>query len=190
MAGVEAPGRPAFAHGRRLYVRAPRPIDFPSEEPLEEHVPETKRHLERYQASGMREVVRFDPANAEQPIQAWDRIEGELLERSPSSPELRECTALGLWWVVLPSAYGPMLRLARDREGKDLLPTPSEDRRRLAEELAEERQARTNACWSGRSPRRSWRSSNRRGRSPRKSGSSRMLRTSTGAGEPTWEASS
>src|SRR5580700_150159 len=161
MAWVEDPGRPAFAHGRRLYVRAPRPIDFPSEEPLEEQVSETKRHLEarttlylllkgalagtaigsdqfvywdagdprkclspgvfvtlgareetfdswkiwergapdvaveivsasdqsdaewavkheRYQASGIGEVVRFDPADDEQPIKVWDRIEGEL----------------------------------------------------------------------------------------------------------------
>jgi hypothetical protein len=46
MASVEAPGRQAFVHGRRLYVRAPRPIAFPSEEPPEEHVSETKRHLE------------------------------------------------------------------------------------------------------------------------------------------------
>ena len=36
-----------------------------------------------------------------------------------------------------------VLRLARDREGEQLLPTPSEERLRLAEELAAERKART-----------------------------------------------
>ncbi len=46
MAWVGAPERAGGAHGRRLYVRAPRPIEFPSEEPPEEHVSETKRHLE------------------------------------------------------------------------------------------------------------------------------------------------
>ena len=36
-----------------------------------------------------------------------------------------------------------MLRLARDREGQHLLPTPAEDRVRLSAELQEERRART-----------------------------------------------
>jgi len=99
--------------------------------------------LERYQASGIREVVRFDQADEAQPIRVWDRVEGELLERAPESGDLRECLTLGLWWVVVPSEYGPMLRLARDRNGTQLLPTPSEDRLRLADELAAERRART-----------------------------------------------
>src|ERR1700679_1361855 len=46
MARGEALGRPPTAFDHRLYVRPPRPIAFPSEEPLEEHVAETKRHLE------------------------------------------------------------------------------------------------------------------------------------------------
>jgi len=211
-----------YLRGRQIYVRAPRPIAFPTEE----EVPETKRHLEarptlylllkealtgtaigseqfvywdagdpqkclapdvftkggspndgfdtwkvwergapdlaveivsasdrrdadwtakltRYQASGITEVARFDPMNASQPLRIWDRIDGELLERSPESTLLRECVALGLWWVVVPSAYGPMLRIARDRDGEQLLPTPSEERLRLAEELGAERKART-----------------------------------------------
>jgi len=99
--------------------------------------------LERYQASGVGEVVRFDQGDEVQPIRVWDRVEGELLERAPGSGDLCECLTLGLWWVVVSSEYGPMLRLARDRSGTQLLPTPSEDRLRLAEELAEERKART-----------------------------------------------
>lgn len=213
--------RPPFQRGYRHYVRAPLPIEFPSEA----LVPETKRHLEarttlylllkevcggaaigseqfvywdagnpkkclapdvfvklgareetfdiwaiwergapdmaveivsasderdaqwevklnRYQASGINEVARFDPGDEAQPLRVWDRVDGELLERSPESAHLRECAALGLWWAVVPSDYGPMLRLARDREGKELLPTPSEDRLRLANELAAERKAR------------------------------------------------
>jgi Uma2 family endonuclease len=226
MAVIETPEQKPFFHGSRAYVRAPKPIHFPSEESLEEAVSETKRHLEarttlylllkdafagtsigsdqfvysdandprkclspdvfvklgardeafdswkvwergapdlaveivstsdrrdldwadkmlRYQASGIREVVRFDPANEALPIRVWDRIDEDLVERAPDSTHLRECAALGLWWVVVPSAFGPMLRLARDRNGNELLPTPGEERRRLAEELAEERKART-----------------------------------------------
>jgi hypothetical protein len=217
--------REPYRRGRQLYVRGPEPIDFPSEEPPEERVSETKRHLEarttlylllreafagmaigseqflywdagdprmclspdvfvkrgapdepfdtwkvwergapdlaveivsasdrrdadwaeklaRYQASGIGEVVRFD-GDAAEPIRVWDRVDGELLERSPESTALRECVTLGLWWVVAPSAYGPTLRLARDSEGRDRLPTPGEDRSRLAEELREERKARS-----------------------------------------------
>jgi hypothetical protein len=99
----------------------------------------------RYQASGIREVVRFDPANGRQPLRVWDRIEGDLTERDPASDHLRECVTLGLWWVVAPSEHGPLLRPARDREGTQLLSTPSEERVRLAAELAEERKARAAA---------------------------------------------
>ncbi len=229
MAVIDLSEPPPFFHERRRYVRAPRPVEFPSEA----DVPETKRHLEArttlylllkdafagvaigseqfvywdageprkclspdvfvklgareepfdvwkiwergaphlaveivsdsdrreadwdakiasYQASGIAEVVRFDAEDEKQPIRAWDRVEGELLERSPESLDLRACITLGLWWAVVPSAYGPQLRLARDRDGRELLPTPSEDRARLDEEraaleqkLAEERKARS-----------------------------------------------
>lgn len=225
---TEAPAHEPFAHGHQVYVRAPRPIHFPSEERLEERVPETKRHLKarttlfllleaacagsavgseqfvywdagdprkclspdvfvkvgarddafdswkvwergapdvaveivsesdhregdwaeklaRYQASGIGELVRFDAGDEGRPIRVWDRVDGELVERAPASPALRECVTLKMWWTVVPSAHGPMLRLARDREGRVLLPTPDEERVRLAEELAEERKARTAA---------------------------------------------
>ncbi|MFO0757697.1 MAG: Uma2 family endonuclease [Byssovorax sp.] len=218
----------AFSYRSRLYVRAPRPIHFPSEESPEEHVSETKRHLiarttlfllleealarasvgseqfvywdatdpkkclspdafvklgskdrsfdtwkiwerrapdlaveivgdsdsgdsawevklARYQASGIGEVVRFDPESATAPLRVWDRVDGDLIERSPGSAMLRECAALDLWWAVVPSELGAQLRLAHDREGQKLLPTPSEERVRLAEELAQERKARSEA---------------------------------------------
>ncbi len=100
--------------------------------------------LARYQAAGIFEVVRFDPEEAS-PLRVWDRVNGELIERSPESSTHRECGALGLWWVVAPSDLGPLLRLAHDREGERLLPTPTEERIRLAEELAAERKARAHA---------------------------------------------
>jgi Uma2 family endonuclease len=228
MAWVEAPARPPFTRGRRIYVTAPKPLAFPSEEPPEEHVSETKRHLEartalylllkdalpgaaigsdqfvysdasdprkclspdafvklgaalpsfdswkvwergapdlaveivsasdrsdadwavkldRYQASGIGEVVRFDPEDGAQPLRVWDRVDGDLIERAPESQDRYECEALRLWWTIVPSAYGPMLRLCRDRVGTDILPTPDEERVRLTQALAEERKARAAA---------------------------------------------
>ena len=99
--------------------------------------------LARYQASGVREVVRFDPEATQAAFSVWDRIEGDLVERAGDDPDLHQCLSLGLWWTVVPSAVGPSLRLARDREGKQLLATPNEDRVRLEEELREERRARS-----------------------------------------------
>lgn len=217
-----------FAYGGHLYVKAPRALHFRSDVPLEEAVPETKRHLENrtmlylllkdalpgasfgsdqfvysdpedprkcispdvfvklgtadtafdnwkvwergaldvaveivsdhdrsekkweeklahYRSNGVREIVRFDAENKAHPIRVWDRVEGDLVERSREDPKLHECAALALWWVIAPSAHGPMLRLARDREGRELLPTPEEVRLRLADELAEARRARSAA---------------------------------------------
>ncbi len=98
--------------------------------------------MDRYQASGINEVVRFDPADEAAPIRVWDRVESDLVERAPDSSELRECMTLGMWWVVAPSPFGPQLRLARDRAGTDLLPTPDERSLSLEADLAEERKAR------------------------------------------------
>lgn len=217
-----------YAYRGHLYVHAPKVLEFPSEEPWEEAVSETKRHLEarttlylllkealggaavgsdqfvysdpsdprrcvspdvffklgtpdatfdtwkvwergaldvaveivsdhdrpnrqwedklaRYLGNGVKELVRFDADEKARPIRVWDRVEGDLVERSQKDPRLCECMALGLWWVVAPSEFGPMLRLARDREGRDLLPTQDEQRTRLAEELAKERKARSQA---------------------------------------------
>lgn len=101
--------------------------------------------LDRYRSSGVRELVRFDPEERNVPIRVWERVDGDLVERSHRDPKLRECVALGLWWTVAPSAYGPMLRLSRDKEGTQLLATPDEERVRLALELGEERKARSAA---------------------------------------------
>ncbi len=230
MAVLEKPVEAPFRYGRHLYVRAPKPIHFPSEESLEDAVSESKRHLEartilyallkaallkgvipgssigseqflygdpedpkkglspdafiklgstdqdfsswkiwergapdlaveivsesdhrdtewneklnRYRATGIREVVRFDERDEVQPIRVWDWMEGDLVERSASDPRARECVALGLWWVVRPGLLGPTLRLSHDMDGNALLPTPDESLL-VAERVAgEERRAR------------------------------------------------
>lgn len=226
MAALLEPARDRYSCGSRVYLKTPEPIHFPSEDSPEEHVGETKRHLEarttlyvllsqafaksavgseqfvywdagdprkclspdvfvklrapnetfdnwkiwergapdlaveivsasdrrdldweekleRYQASGINEVVRFDAAQRSTKLRVWDRVDGELLERAPDSDTFCECATLALWWVLVPSELGLLLRLSRDREGKELLPTPSEEAMRLAVELAAERAART-----------------------------------------------
>ena len=228
MSLLEAPRVDARYHGGHLYVEAPRPIHFPSEESLEEAVSETKRHLEarttlylllkdafagkaigsdqfvywdprdprkclspdvflrmssadeafetwkvwergapdiaveivsasdqgpsdwaekleRYEACGVRELVRFDAEDEKRPIRVWDRVRGSLLERAKDDPQLQACAALGHFWVVAGSPFGPQLRLSRDKEGRSLFPTPNEDRVRLEAELADERRARAQA---------------------------------------------
>ncbi|AGP38667.1 hypothetical protein SCE1572_31820 [Sorangium cellulosum So0157-2] len=105
----------------------------------DEGEPDWDEKLARYRASGIREVVRFDPDDRARPIRIWDALDGDLVERSADDPDLRACEALGLWWTVVEDpSIGPMLRLSRDREGGDLLPTPDE-----AEAQAREAEART-----------------------------------------------
>jgi hypothetical protein len=223
-----APEDGLFAYQNRRYVRAPRPVHFPSEERPADHVSETKRHLlarttlflmlenarlsaalgsiqfvywdasdpqkclspdvfvklgsdakdfdswkiwergapelaveivsdsdrsegewaiklARYQASGIAEVVRFDPESQSAPLRVWDRVKGDLVERAPGSAGLWECGALDLFWVVVSTDLGPCLRLSRDREGTQLLATASEERIQLREALAEEQRARAKA---------------------------------------------
>jgi hypothetical protein len=91
--------------------------------------------LARYRAAGIDEVVRFDAEDEHRPIRVWDLVEGDLVERAEDDPDLRSCEALELWWVVVrDEAIGPMLRLARDREGRDLLATPDEGEARALQE--------------------------------------------------------
>ena len=92
--------------------------------------------LDRYQRSGVNEVVRFDSENAESPLRLWDRVEGDLLERDLTGSLVHPSDALGLHWCVTPNArHGLMLRLARDPNGTDLIPTPDERIAALEAEL-------------------------------------------------------
>lgn len=70
--------------------------------------------LSRYRRLGVRELVRFDPAQPEQPLRLWDRVDGTLRER-----EVRDLTAsslvLNLDWVVAQAEGMPTaLRVATD----------------------------------------------------------------------------
>ena len=101
-----------------------------------------KEKLARYRAAGVRELVRFDQDAAAQPIRVWDAVGGDLVERSPEDPRLCACETLGLFWtVVRDPLVGPMLRLARDREGTELLLMPDEAEAQEREAAAREREA-------------------------------------------------
>lgn len=91
--------------------------------------------LSRYRRLGVRELVRFDPSHAEQPLRIWDRVDGALREREvPNTPA--PSLVLNLHWVMAPAqGMQTTLRIAIDNI---LVPTAREAR------LAE-RQARTAA---------------------------------------------
>ena len=98
--------------------------------------------LARYHRIGVPEVSVFDPAApAGTRLRAWDRIDGDLVERVVEDERAPSVT-LGLWFVLAKAADEPeldvTLRLARDPQGRDLLPTPGE--RANAERAAKERE--------------------------------------------------
>jgi Uma2 family endonuclease len=83
--------------------------------------------LERYRQAGIIEVVRFDPRPHVEPLRLWDLVDGDLVERDRTDPAALLCDVLGLYWCVREEeGLGRTLRLARDREGHDLLLTPAE----------------------------------------------------------------
>jgi hypothetical protein len=95
--------------------------------------------LERYKQCGVQELVRFDPESEAAPLRLWDRIEGDLVERDLTAPDGLHCDALDLWWCVQAnSEFGPMLRLARDAAGQQLLPTLEESHAEQARVAAEQ----------------------------------------------------
>jgi Uma2 family endonuclease len=98
--------------------------------------------LARFHEAGVREVVFFDrKAREGRRIRVWDRIDDDLVERAVEG-DRAPCVTLDLWWVVAPIERDRIaLRLARDREGRVLLPTPN-DARRAAERRVTELEAR------------------------------------------------
>lgn len=56
--------------------------------------------LERYQASGIGEIVRFDARDKRRSIRIWDRLDEVLVERAGDDPDLLHCEVLDLWWVA------------------------------------------------------------------------------------------
>jgi len=100
---------------------------------------ETK--LARYHELGVRELVRFDPGERiGARLRAWDRVEGDLVERVVEH-ERTSCVTLGLTWVLAPiDPEVTGLRLA-DAEGR-LLASKEET---LASERADETRSRHEA---------------------------------------------
>jgi len=92
--------------------------------------------LAKYRRLGVRELLRFDPADREHPLRVWDSVQGDLVERLLLSPDRAECPTLELHWAVVRSAGQVSLRLARDAEGRELLPTPVEEAARERERAA------------------------------------------------------
>lgn len=83
--------------------------------------------LVRYRAAGVREIVRYDWEDYERPIRIWDLVEGDLGERDLGDPEALKCDALGWYWCQREDPeLGLMLRLARNRDGTELVLTPLE----------------------------------------------------------------
>ena len=116
-------------------------VEVASDSDIPEEAWENK--LRRYLAAGIGEVVRFDPDDEERPLRVWDHVDGDLVERERPDDGVFECARLGLFWVVIPHpAYVQMLRLARDREGRELLPTPEESAQIHARARKEEERAR------------------------------------------------
>jgi hypothetical protein len=85
--------------------------------------------LRRYHALGVRELVTFHvdaPEGAR--LRVWDRLEQDLVERAITG-DTSPCVTLGLTLLIGPvAAYPACLRLARDREGRDLVLTRDEQR--------------------------------------------------------------
>lgn len=99
--------------------------------------------LAKYRRLGVRELVRFDPLQEPASLRVWNVVEGDLLERKlDGSVAASECLP-GYWIIAEDAAIGPVLRLARDAQGRDLYPNPAEREaqrvRALEAELARQR---------------------------------------------------
>jgi hypothetical protein len=96
--------------------------------------------LQRYHALGVRELIVFDADAPEgSRLRAWDRLDDDFVERVVER-ERTPCLHLDLHVVLAPAKveeHLPIaLRLARDVEGLDLIPTIEEERARAAAERA------------------------------------------------------
>ncbi|HEY3235707.1 MAG TPA: Uma2 family endonuclease [Polyangiaceae bacterium] len=107
-------------------------IEIISDSDSSDHPWEAK--LERYRHVGVKELVRFDGDDSKHALRIWDAVEGDLVERAPAVPEFAYSAVLEAYFCVRDGySVGPMLRLSRDAEGRDLFPTPQEARQAEAE---------------------------------------------------------
>lgn len=104
--------------------------------PLEPGDARVEPKLDKYRRLGVQELVRFDPDEATEPLRIWDQIDGDLVERILPANALPECGPLELFWVVDHRADRPSLRLAKDPEGREMLPTPQEQADRANDAVA------------------------------------------------------
>jgi len=95
-------------------------------------------NLDKYRRLGIRELVVFDSEREPPSLRVWDSVEGDLVERAVDGLAAPSLCLPATWIVVPDDRCGSLLRLSRDAEGKDLLPTPVEHARQGAD-VAEER---------------------------------------------------
>jgi len=101
--------------------------------------------LERYHRLGVCELVRFNQ-RARQKLRIWDYVEGDLAERKLAPDAPAWCPVLGLFWVIrADERWGPMLRLAHDAEGKQLVQTSLESEIAARDAEAKARKAEASA---------------------------------------------
>jgi Uma2 family endonuclease len=119
-------------------------IHSPSDSPEKLSFAKKLRH---YRALGTRELVTFHPrAKPGSRLRVWDRIDQDLVQRVVEH-ERTPCVTLGLYWVLAPALLDGVevgLRLARDAEGRELVPSPAETLRAAEEarDAAERARAR------------------------------------------------
>jgi Uma2 family endonuclease len=85
-----------------------------------------EKKLERYEETGVSELLRFDPDDAEgERLRVFDRIEGDLVERVVEGDVAPSRVLLGLTWVVAP-AGGHEVALRLRRADGTLVPSQNE----------------------------------------------------------------
>jgi hypothetical protein len=96
--------------------------------------------LERYGSLGVEELIVLDTDAAPGArLRAWDRVEGELVERLVEG-ELTPCVTLGGAFFLAPAGSSPVaLRLSRDAQGHDLIRTVAEGQEHERSEKERER---------------------------------------------------
>lgn len=108
--------------------------------------------IERYHELGVRELFVFDvDAEPGRRLRAWDRLEGDFVERIVDD-ERTASAVLGVQLVVAPVTavqdgieYPAGLRVARDPDLRDLVPTREEARRDAEKARRDAEQARRDA---------------------------------------------
>jgi len=99
---------------------------------------EWRKKFGYYRKSGIDEIARFEPDNSARPLRLWDRIDGDLAERSLEGEHALLCDTLGAYWYVQSdAALGRVLRLSQDAPGEKLVLSASERERAAAERIAE-----------------------------------------------------